>query len=171
MNLYFLRHAPAESPEHWLGDDDARPLTAAGEVRMLQVGRALRRLSLDLEHIVTSPLPRAEQTARIVASELRLTERVTTSTLLAPGFDLEALLQLLSTYSHVEQLMLIGHEPDFSSVAGTIVGGSRLVLKKAGLCLVEVRSSSSPIGTLRWLLPPKVLVELGRSRGSEVDRS
>ena len=57
--LFILRHGIAV-PHGTQGiADDERPLTSKGERRMRQVGRGLTALRLDVERIVTSPLPRA----------------------------------------------------------------------------------------------------------------
>ena len=61
--LFILRHGIAV-PHGTPGiADDERPLTSKGEHRMRQVGRGLAALRLDVERIVTSPLPRARRTA------------------------------------------------------------------------------------------------------------
>ena len=64
MHLYFLRHGAADWPD-WNKPDDERPLTKAGEKEMHKVGEFLAALKVRPDVILTSPLPRAEQTADI----------------------------------------------------------------------------------------------------------
>jgi phosphohistidine phosphatase SixA len=49
-------------------------------------------------------------------------------------------------------LMLVGHEPDFTSVIGTLTGAN-LKLSKAGFALVELNGAKAK---LLWLFPPKI---------------
>jgi phosphohistidine phosphatase SixA len=49
--------------------------------------------------------------------------------------------------------MLVGHEPDFSSVISGLTGAS-LKLSKAGVALLDVDPDSEQ-GRLLWLFPPK----------------
>ncbi|MEO5718633.1 MAG: phosphohistidine phosphatase SixA [Chthoniobacterales bacterium] len=148
MRLYFLRHGAADWPD-WTKPDDDRPLTEAGRQELEEVGRLLLRLKAAPDVILTSPLPRATQTAEIAAEHLRAP--VSEETLLAPGFGAKDLKQLREKYSR-KVLMLVGHEPDFSSVIASLTGG-QVKLSKAGVALVEVESAR---GELRWLFPPKI---------------
>lgn len=148
MRLYFLRHGAADWPD-WNKPDDERPLTKPGRKEVQQVGEFLARLKADPDLILTSPLPRAAQTADIAAEHLRV--RVREEKLLAPGFGATDLKRLLRKYPQ-QSLMLVGHEPDFSTVIASVTGG-KVKLSKAGVALVDLDSGK---GQLRWLLPPKI---------------
>ena len=63
MKLYLLRHGKADWP-NWDKPDDERPLTEEGKEQVATVAKMLARLEIAPE-IVTSPLPRASQTAEI----------------------------------------------------------------------------------------------------------
>jgi len=56
-------------------------------------------------------------------------------------------------------VMLVGHEPDFSSLIGALTGGSQVLMKKGGLGRVDIELLEQGAGTLVWLLPPRVLRE------------
>ncbi len=149
MKLYFLRHGRADWP-NWKGPDDDRPLTKAGRKEVRAVARFLVRLKVRPELILTSPLPRAAQTAEIAARELEMKCRV--EKLLAPKFDLPRWRRIQKKHAG-KVLLLVGHEDDFSRVIAGLTGG-RVKLAKAGVALVELESPKS--GQLRWLFPPKV---------------
>jgi phosphohistidine phosphatase len=155
MKLYFLRHGQANW-EQWDRPDDERPLTKKGRKEVEAVGSALKELKVRPEEILTSPLPRAFETAQIVAEKLD-TELVTTS-LLAPGFGLHSLRQLLNDHPD-RDLMLVGHEPDFS-LAIAQIGGGTVKMSKAGLARVDIENTAELRGELVWLVPPKVLKEI-----------
>jgi len=71
MELYFLRHGEADWPE-WKKSDDERPLTKHGKKEMREVAAFLKRVKARPDLIVTSPLPRAFQTAEIAAERLKI---------------------------------------------------------------------------------------------------
>jgi phosphohistidine phosphatase len=150
MELYFLRHGEADWP-NWKKPDDERPLTERGKKEMRQVAKFLHRLKVKPDLIVTSPLPRASQTAEIAAEYLKA--KLRTDELLAKGFGIEELWTVLKRH-RAKRLMLVGHEPDFTEVISKVTGAS-LKLSKAGVALVDVDLAAGK-GRLRWLFPPKL---------------
>ena len=149
MKLYFFRHGEADWP-NWDKPDDERPLTKNGAKEVRKVAKLLGQLKVD-SLILTSPLPRASQTAEIAADvldvEMREDDRI------EPGFDVSALKKLLRENA-AQSVMVVGHEPDFSEVIGELTGG-RIKLSKAGVAFVDL-DQSTMTGELRWLLPPKI---------------
>src|SRR5574337_378429 len=119
MYLYFLRHGEADWPD-WKKPDDERPLTARGKKEMREIGRFLARAKAKPALILTSPLPRAKQTAEIAAEQLEMKCRE--EELLAPGFGRRELRRLLEKYPE-DGLMIVGHEPDFSTAIAALTGG------------------------------------------------
>jgi phosphohistidine phosphatase len=150
MKLYFLRHGEADWP-NWRKPDDERPLTKRGKREMRDVGKFLDRLKVRPDLIVTSPLPRAAQTAEIAADYLKAKMRKDES--LSPGFSMSKLRTVLKRH-RANTLMLVGHEPDFTNAISGLTGAS-LKLAKAGVALVDVDLESAE-GKLLWLFPPKI---------------
>jgi phosphohistidine phosphatase len=150
MELYFLRHGEAEWPD-WKKSDDERPLTKRGKKEMHEVAAFLVRLKVRPDLILTSPLPRAAQTAEIAAEHLGVKCRE--ERCLAPGFGPAELEQVISKHP-VESLIIVGHEPDFTKTISALTGAS-LKLSKAGVALVDLDLSSRE-GRLLWLFPPKI---------------
>src|SRR5213595_1888581 len=101
MDLYFLRHGEADWP-NWKKSDDERPLTKRGKKEMHEVAAFLVRLKVRPKLILTSPLPRAAQTAEIAAEHLDVKCREEQR--LAPGFGAAELEQIMNKHS-VESLM------------------------------------------------------------------
>jgi phosphohistidine phosphatase len=118
---------------------------------MHEVGAFLARLKVRPDVILTSPLPRASQTAEIAAEYLK--SKCREDRRLAPGFGPAELGQLIRKYS-AESLMVVGHEPDFTKTISALTGAS-LKLSKAGIALVDVELPSRK-GRLLWLFPPKI---------------
>lgn len=152
VKLYFLRHGEANW-DTWAKPDDERPLTKKGRKEVQAIAKALRKLEFHPNVILTSPLPRAWETANLVASELTI--EYETTALLAPGFDLNSLRQLLN--EHMDRdILFVGHEPDFSRVIAALTEGS-VRMAKAGLARVDIQDGATPAGELVWLAPPKIL--------------
>src|SRR5205814_3739467 len=149
MELYLLRHGEADWPE-WKKSDDERPLTKRGKREMRDVAKFLDRLKARPDLIVTSPLPRAAQTAEIAADYLKA--KLRRDELLAPGFGMTNLRTVLKRH-RAKVLMLVGHEPDFTNIISGLTCAS-LKLSKAGVALLDIDPEAEK-GKLLWLFPPK----------------
>jgi phosphohistidine phosphatase SixA len=148
MTLYFLRHGKSDLPI-WDKPDDDRPLTKEGRKEVAAVARFLARLEIT-PVILTSPLPRASQTAEIAGKHL--TAKVRVEPLLRPGFDAARLGKILKTFSG-KSLMVVGHEPDFTRTILQVTGANTK-MSKAGVALIDLETAPLQ-GVLRWLFPPK----------------
>lgn len=157
IRLYFLRHGRADR-ERWEGSDFDRPLTAEGSERIWAEAKAMKRLDLGLDEILTSPLVRAEQTAAIVADTLKLRDKLTRDARLGPGFEIDRLANILREHREASALMLVGHEPSFGETVSRLIGGGMIVLKKGGLARVDLPDPGETRGELAWLLPPRLLL-------------
>jgi phosphohistidine phosphatase len=150
LDLIFLRHGQADWP-NWKGSDDERPLTEEGEKETHEVAAFLAKLGVKPQKIFTSPLPRAAQTAQIAAEHLKAPS--VTSGCLAPGFSVRKLSQLLDE-EKIDNVVLVGHEPDFSCVIAKLTGGD-VKLKKSGVARLRLDRDKMK-GQLHWLLPPAI---------------
>ena len=117
---------------------------------MRQVAKFLNRLKVKPDLIVTSPLPRALQTAEAAAEQLKTKLRQDEA--LEPGFGISELSTVLKRHRS-KVLMLVGHEPDFSSVISALTGGF-IKMSKAGVALIDIDPETEK-GRLLWLFPPK----------------
>lgn len=149
MKLYMLRHGRADWPD-WDRPDDERPLTERGRKELHRMVKYLRGLKISPAIILSSPLPRAWQTAEIVAKHLQLEMQREDG--LKKGFDVAKLRRMLKPHDG-DDVMIVGHEPDFRAVIRTLTGG-RVKLAKGGLALLELPAEMEK-ARLRWLLPPK----------------
>jgi phosphohistidine phosphatase len=84
MRLYILRHGQA-GPSQPGESDDARTLTNEGREEMRRIARRLAALGIDVDVILTSPLPRAKETAEIAAEALGKRDAVVVDEALQPG--------------------------------------------------------------------------------------
>jgi len=151
MRLYFLRHGKADWPD-WDKPDDERPLTKEGRREMERIAEFLRELKIEPTVILSSPLPRAWQTAEYVAAALGA--NLVEVPALGNGFSAAKLRPLLKR-AEGGDLMLVGHEPDFTTVIRALTGGD-VKLGKGGIARVDLQQGAAPDGRLIWLIPPKI---------------
>jgi phosphohistidine phosphatase len=168
MNLYFMRHGVAvDRADSGAGSDDReRQLTPKGIKRMNKAAKGLATLSLSFERILTSPLERARQTAKIVAQILQLEDRVEEIEQLSPEQSAQDLLSGLVVYSGKKEILLVGHEPQLSSTISVLLSGTSgavIRLKKGGLCCLQVDGlPPRDSAVLHWALTPKQLRLMAR---------
>jgi phosphohistidine phosphatase len=157
MRCYFLRHGLAADPEDSHHDDFKRPLTREGVEKMEREAKTIGDLELGLDVIVTSPLVRAQQTAEIVAKELKMRDRLVEDADLGLDFDLKHLAGVLEKHAGANAIMFVGHDPSMSTTIGQLIGSARVEMKKGSLACVDMLEGPTPKGQLVFLLPPKVL--------------
>jgi phosphohistidine phosphatase len=169
MQLYLLRHgiAVARGTEGFLGDADTRRrLTQEGVKKLMEAGRGMQRLELSVDEILSSPLPRAWETAQIAARALQRENRLVECPELAPGASQKGLIELLRQKRAGISLLLVGHEPDLSRLAALLLGAGSsefLELKKGGLVKIELEfQHGRPHGVLDWMVTPRILRLLGQ---------
>jgi phosphohistidine phosphatase len=123
--------------------------------------RALAALNPRFDLIYTSPYPRALETAVIVAEAVGLpSDQFHSVPEMASGhFRMGVLQTLTRKLSPNARVLCVGHEPDLSSVAGQLVGGAQIDLKKGGLIYIETVRLQPGDGVLRWLLSPRHLTK------------
>jgi phosphohistidine phosphatase len=124
--IYLLRHGEAEDGH---GDDAARRLTAKGERQARAAGLALREIGAGIDACLASPKVRAAETARLACEALGVAVEVTAA-LRGGRFDA---LELVAGRGEV---LLVGHEPDFSVEVARLTGANA-AMKKGGIAVVD----------------------------------
>jgi phosphohistidine phosphatase len=124
--IYLLRHGDAEDPN---GDDASRRLTTKGERQASVAGRALALLGADLGACLTSPKVRAAETARLACEALPVAPE-TAGELRGGSFD------ALGLAAGRGDVLLVGHEPDFSDEIARLTG-ARVRMRKGGLAIID----------------------------------
>lgn len=166
MILVLVRHGIAEDAPPG-GRDRDRRLTPRGRSRMRQIAAGLRRLKLRPATIVTSPLPRAAETAVIVGEVLGCRSEPRALDPLATGTTPEIALRALRPLAHDGPLMVVGHEPTLSGLASLILTGSAdalaIDLRKGGVVVIDLDQLLPTRGAaLRAVLTPRQLRAMAR---------
>ena len=159
MDLYLVRHGESGSSLADIRRDNERSLTSEGREEVEKVADSIGRLGVEFDEIATSPLPRAKETAQIIA-KYQKKARLSVWDELRPEGDRRAMLSRLARMGHGSEVLLVGHEPYITSVVADLMGAKpgTMLLKKAGLIRVRVTSfAPSAKGELRWLLSPRIL--------------
>jgi phosphohistidine phosphatase len=168
MNLYVMRHGIAEDRPETGGksNDRDRELSPKGVKRIQKAAKGLLSLSISFDRILTSPLARARQTAKIVAQELQLDGRLEEIEQLSPEQSVQDLMTGLAAFSGEKNILLVGHEPLLSRTVSFLLSGktgAEIRLKKGGLCCLEIDGlPPQESAVLHFALTPKQLRLLAR---------
>ena len=156
MELGLLRHAHAGDPESWDRPDELRPLTEKGRQQAERLGRLLAAAGFVPDVVLTSPRVRARETAELVAGRLGVDVRIDPR--LADHLDLATVDSILDVAGMPDRPILVGHDPDFSDLLGSLTGSPGLRMRKGAFALLDVERPLTPgSAELRWLVPPDLL--------------
>ncbi|HEY7953615.1 MAG TPA: phosphohistidine phosphatase SixA [Solirubrobacteraceae bacterium] len=166
--LWLLRHADAEP--HGTRADSERRLTPRGERQARLAGVALGRAGVSFQAVLVSPKVRAQQTAELAVQEWGEEEgegpcSPQIHAPLAGGFDAHQALDVLAGTDADARVLLVGHEPDLSTVVAELTG-ARIDLKKGGLAVVRLEGAAS--GELVVLLRPRELALIANLATADV---
>jgi phosphohistidine phosphatase len=155
MLLYLLRHADAETPAP---SDDQRALSEKGHAQARKVARFCEAHDMQLSLVLTSPLRRAQETARPMAESLRA--ELLVAPWLSSGMNPHTALEELRAYRSQGSVLLVGHEPDFSLFAAHLLGlptNNAIHIRKASLTLLELDVFRAGAASLHFSLPCKLM--------------
>jgi phosphohistidine phosphatase len=158
MDCILFRHGIAVDREEWEGLDEERPLTRKGVERTREVAAGLVRLGVSPTHVLSSPLIRAMETARILQDIFEVRTNIQVCEELFPDAPPEKMFPLLTSLTAEPCVLCVGHEPQLSSAASLMLFGkptSGLAFKKAGAALIRYDTDPRPgVGMLRWWMGP-----------------
>lgn len=163
LELYLVRHAVAAERGPDYPDDAERPLTDEGVERFRRAVAGLRDLGVQLDLVLSSPYVRARETADLLCVGLKPRPKLIVVEALAvggkPADVIAAVARHSATGRGASRVALVGHEPDLGELAVRLMGARGAVeFKKGAVCRIDVdRAMPAGPGTLRWLLPPRVL--------------
>ena len=155
MNLYLVQHGKAVDKTV----DPERPLSPEGEADIDSVARFVEAVRANVPEVWHSGEARTHQTAERLARRVSARGKVLERQGLAPKDPVQPVLDELE--GRHEDLMIVGHLPFISRLAGLLLVGdekaSPVAFEKGGVvCL-----GRAPDGTwdVRWMVTPKLLAE------------
>lgn len=164
MKIYLIRHGIAAERGTYI-DDEKRPLISQGIAKTTQVAEHLLARGIVFDSILTSPLPRAYQTATIL-EKVGLSKSIQSFLPLKPNGDLEEWLEWLDKNHSPKKnisIALVGHQPDLGNWTEMLIWGTvkgQIILKKAGVIGLSLPDIGTPIArsTLFLLTSPKWMI-------------
>ncbi|MBA7660614.1 hypothetical protein ES703_68617 [subsurface metagenome] len=157
MEIYLMQHGPYLPKEQ----DPDEGLSPEGEARIHASGKALKKMGITFDVILSSPKKRSKQTASIVAEEVgfppdKIVETEKVKAMTHP----EETLTILADYSGDQRILIAGHLPSVAEVASFLLTeGSKATIEfeRGGCCRIDVEDLPTHSGHLKWYLTPKQL--------------
>ena len=158
MNLYLLRHGSAGQRKSDPAADHKRPLDKEGKQQCILLGGVLSSLKLQFDHVLSSPLKRALQTAALVGTETGFEKKIQISQALSPTGTWSDFQRLLEEVAGSEDVLLVGHRPNLPEFLNRLLyppeANSVLRLRKGAVAALNLDRGSAK---LQWLLDPRLL--------------
>ena len=153
MKLYLVQHAEAFTKEEYAD----RPLTEKGCIDAQKIADHIKHLQLSIEIIWHSGKTRAMQTAKIFHAAVQTMKPLQVRKGLSPNDDPAAILDDIDAMKN--DLMIVGHLPFLSRLAGLLLSGRAdnepIAFQKAGI--VCLGRSEQNTWQLCWMLTPDLL--------------
>lgn len=167
MHVLLIRHAIAEERKDFQQmeqPDTERPLTGKGIKKMQQNIAGLHNMVPYINHVLVSPLVRAQQTADILLEAYPEAQRTTLTALAPLGSNNSVLLYLQQHERSSHTIALVGHEPDLGELGTWLLSGhpdTWLPLKKGSACMLVFENEvAEGLADLQWFLTPAQLRKL-----------
>ena len=140
--------------------DHARRLTPKGEEQAERVGKFCRKQDIAPAVILTSPVTRALQTAKIVAKSLPDAELIEVPWA-ACGMEPWTAMEELKSFDKFPVVMVVGHQPDLGYLGAVLLDMNNvqsLHVRKALLAGIdESRGLQAGRGELEFFVPVKLM--------------
>lgn len=168
MELLLVRHGEAAPPRaSGAHADRERNLNESGAAKTAAAATALNGLNLRVDAILSSPYPRAMQTAEIFRDRLHNEPELRPNDALSFQADWGRIADELHRNSELRTIMLCGHEPDLSAGATMLLGGRHrpsLLFHTGSIAAFHVDLSAQTLqASLRWFMNSHQLDLLARA--------
>ena len=135
VRIYLVRHGDAV-PEEEAGSDRDRWLSPRGREATRVLGRLLREQSITPDAILSSPLPRAVQTAELLAMSLDYLGTVTSLRCLEPAA--QPRIASAAIQAAGDAVLVVSHEPAISTLGAFLLGAHGFPqFRTAQCCAIE----------------------------------
>lgn len=164
LSLILFRHAKSDWDAQYATDHE-RPLANRGKEAARAMGRMLSRTQQIPELAVSSSALRARDTLHLAsrAGHWRCPMRIESA--LYEGSPSSVLGWIKGLEEGPQCLLLTGHEPTWSELAGRLIGKGTIRVPTAAMLRIDFQIEAWQqiefgSGELRWLLPPKLVCKL-----------
>ena len=163
--VLLFRHAKSDWEADY-GTDHDRPLNKRGRRTAKLMGRFLAAAQELPDLVLCSSARRAQDTLRLAveAGDWRCRQQQTPE--LYAASPKSAIQVLRMQDERIGRLMLVGHEPTWSTLAGELIGAGQLRMPTAAIARIDVDADrwsdvDAGRGELVWLVNPKLLERAG----------
>ena len=156
MEIYVLRHGEAEPRNENVPESD-RKLTRKGKRDTERVVGLARACKVHPDVVLSSPYVRALSTARIAVKCFKPKPALRVTQVLLPEYAPKQVWKEIRAHAESQQILLVGHEPQLSSVIAYLLGCPVLAVdfKKSAMAGIQMdRLDGEPRGDLKWLITP-----------------
>lgn len=137
--------------------DAERVLVKKGKDQVVRVAEFCRKHALIPAKLYSSPLRRAQQTAKLLHTHLPDCAAVEIVDWLSLGADPQAIIVELKMLEDagVSDVWLVGHEPTMSELVALLVNAASdsILIKKASLTRIQVEFANARVAQLLWSMP------------------
>jgi phosphohistidine phosphatase len=155
MKLILIRHAAAIIRE------ENRYLTTDGRVFFRKTAHTMLKNGADPSLILTNAFLRSVQTADILAESLSYAGPLIVMNELNAGFDMQSLRRILHYFQPLQELVVVGQEPDMSSLTTSLLSlSSGFDFKRGAAVNMKINSLNlEEPAVFKWMAVGKKLIK------------
>lgn len=159
--IILLRHGKSDWDADY-GADHERPLADRGQKGARKMGRFLTTARVLPDRALTSSAVRARETLATAAEAGGWTGPARVTDALYEATPESVLREIQAEPEDADTVVVVGHEPTWSSLVSLLIGGGRVEMKTAAVAQVDVAVETwadvrAGRGVLAMLLPPAAL--------------
>jgi phosphohistidine phosphatase len=163
--LLLLRHGKSDWDAKY-GADHNRPLAKRGQAAASLMGRYLASLDQVPDRVLCSSAVRARETVRLAAVAGKWTCPITIVEELYRASPEQVLDLIRDSKNSLGSILLVGHDPTWSIVAGRLIGEATVKFPTAAMARIDLaisrwKGAEFGKGILVWLVTPKLLARIG----------
>jgi len=155
VNIYLIRHGEAE-PHSKTQPHELRELTNDGIAALKDTAENWKNYTKSFDIILSSPLKRATQTAKLIHDVLEVEHEVVEEISLLNGGLTEDLLSIAEALG-MNEIAMVGHQPDIGIHIASMTGSSNTNFKIPPAAIAKIHFKDKPRigqGVLEFLIPP-----------------
>jgi phosphohistidine phosphatase len=161
MTLYLLRHGIAEDSAP--GGDAERRLTRQGTFQVAMIAKGLRKIGIQFDRVIASPLVRARETSEVLTRITEFAGTIETDSRLLPESRFEEVSDLIAECADSDSVLFTGHQPALGQIVGGLISTGELDLEVTPATIRAIsihRFRPRARGTLLWTLTPTIIEAL-----------
>jgi len=160
-SLILFRHGKSDWDAPY-GSDHERPLANRGKEAAVCMGRLLSQAGQTPDLAVSSSALRARATLQLAVRAGRWQCPIRTEDALYGSSCEKILAWIQGLDDNPESLLLTGHEPIWSDLAGRLIGDASIRIPTGAMLRIDFETRDwggigFGLGQLKWLLPPKLV--------------